>query len=48
MLVTEVITLNFEIVVTLDPRDKNKKYNQNFGFTLVEKDSTEVTLVDRE
>jgi hypothetical protein len=36
------------MVVTLDPRDNNKKYTLNFGFKMVEKDSLEVTLVDRE
>jgi hypothetical protein len=36
------------MVVMSDPRDKNKKYIQNFCFKMVEKDSLEVTLVDRE
>ena len=37
-----------EMVVTRDLRDKNKKYIQNFGFKMEEKDSLEVTLVDGE
>ena len=37
------------MVVIRDPRDKNKKYIQNFGFKkVVEKDSLEVTLIKRE
>jgi hypothetical protein len=36
------------MVVKRDPRDENKKYIQNFGFKMVEKDSLEVTLVERE
>lgn len=36
------------MVVIRDLRDMNKKYIQNFGFKMVEKDSLEVTLVNRE
>jgi hypothetical protein len=36
------------MVVTRDLRDKNRNYIQNLDFKMVEKDSLEVTFVDRE